>query len=821
MKTALQILIPTLISTFSFAQNNYQENDTIPNYFTRDDTVYKKPDISDLKNEMQKKYGFNPFKEKKISESAMYFDKQLNFDIAQYRETGSVIRFASDIRYASNNQVFAYFDKNTKYFRDTKIYHENGKLWYQKVENEPEKGMWRTEQYDENGMLITQEQGYYGSLEETPFGEIYAGGSVLTVGSPSFFPVDEANAHFGYLHAGKILGADGSEISGFFYPLSDSYLGKASLLYFKNKDGKTGYWAIVEGNQIEQVFDDPNLPTLDIFDVLTHHSGEEYTIHKINKSVYKDKLKDYKTPKEIYADIHVLNFGTTDANYTGYGMRITTKDNILIGDERYIEVGFFKDGKLNGPGVKLFIGLNMYYREDHKQVYVKDIDIKNQMGLFANGVYVSGRQFAYTKANVEYMDVFSRPEHPNIYYRAIYNETDPFIENETVAFNSLKVGDKIFLPKSKRVFDITRLDSKERRIYFVGDKPGEEISVGKESGNIYLKYTTRESQKVSCPVTVYRKQYKKVPVNMEYSLPVSKRHEVSSLYGAKVYITHYNETKTLYLWNKTVEDGVKEETCPKCNGSGYTFYTQSQNVKQLINFEEVLDEATKTLRAKELAEKPVASFNAKLPLYTKEVSSGVYYFYQNGKRIQDPVYFLPNSILPYNNVNCYYKSDQDYYFGANFQNPEPDGKVIMTRYTGSYIYSSVSKEKQTFVFEGKTLIPQDYELIVSRSKNSLLVLKQNALVFEISDAALFPKLSETVTYDTRSSYYDTFLLFEENGGIVVIENGKVQPKTDWELESNSTENFLINRVDDRKYKINGYDITKADIINKQYLRLVE
>ncbi|ATL47803.1 hypothetical protein COR50_11850 [Chitinophaga caeni] len=228
----------------------------------------------------------------------------------------------------------------------------------------------------------------------------------------------------------------------------------------------------------------------------------------------------------------------------------------------------------------------------------------------------------------------------------------------------------------------------------------------------------------------------------------------------------------------------------------------------------------------EIAEKQGASFNSSLPLYVKEVSNGVYYFYQKDKRIQDPKYHQPTSGYANKGIKCYYRTNEDYYFYVHdTEKPNTNGKYPMFRLRGRYIYTTISNDEQKFVFEGKTLKPQEYDLIVSREKNSVLLLKEKGLMFEISSIA-FPKQNETATHafsnsDALGSNSNIFIVFKENGQMVVAEKGKIQPKTNWKITKENDRNFLINNVNGRKYRVGIYNLAKTGIVHPQFINLVQ
>ncbi|MFV0605726.1 MAG: hypothetical protein ACK5NK_07795 [Niabella sp.] len=324
-------------------------------------------------------------------------------------------------------------------------------------------------------------------------------------------------------------------------------------------------------------------------------------------------------------------------------------------------------------------------------------------------------------------------------------------------------------------------DSKKEGVVFV--KNGETVAT-----NTFSKYG--ETEKGELVAYMNNKPYYKFP---DYR--VSKMD--------KVFPAKYFDPKV---------DRLKESTKPPT-----TTTTAGSNASKQTNVQN------------EIAEKPGASFNSSLPLYVKEVSNNVFYFYQNNKRIQDPIYHQPSSMHKNKGVICYYKTDADYYFYVpGSEDPKADGKYPMYRLRGRHVYTTISKDEQKFVFEGKTLKPQEYDFIVSRAKKEyggLLVLKDKGMMFHIQSYC-FPQKDEIATNsasnsDALGSNSNIFIVFKENGEMVIVEAGKIQPKADWKIINENDRNFLINNVDGRKYRVGIYKLTTIGVIEPNFINFVQ
>jgi len=305
--------------------------------------------------------------------------------------------------------------------------------------------------------------------------------------------------------------------------------------------------------------------------------------------------------------------------------------------------------------------------------------------------------------------------------------------------------------------------------------------------------------------------------------------------GLKIKINEIvlNDTYGALKMDKNHKDEVARKTAENLYTSINDLYVKAVFVYLDIN-NNTLKNTTKTGSntsgqsnvQNEIAEKPGASFNSSLPLYVKEVGNGVYYFYQNDKRIQDPIYHQPTSMHKNKGVNCYYRTDKDYYFYVSgTEKPDANGKYPMFGLRGKYIYTTISNDEQKFVFEGKTLKPQEYDLIISREKDGVLLLKEKGLMFEIPSYA-FPKQNETVTdsasnSDALGSNSNIFIVFKENGEMVVVEKGKIQSNADWKITKENDRNFLINNVDGRKYRVGIYNLAKIGVVQPQFINLLQ
>lgn len=494
--------------------------------------------------------------------------------------------FLTDVFYVHNNAVFMKVKgKERRYLNEGIAYHPNGKIWYKKTYLNKED---KTTYYNGEGAMVysyTQHFGdHYLFNKEEYNNMLITRNSRFDFAEPDMYRVNDDYTYYGYNYAGQLHSSTGEVITGFFLPL-DIYFGGASLLHVQRPNGQKGYWALYVGKKLETVFEDVNVPAPDMNAVLAKHQYDAYYIKKLKKEHYKTIFGNIKLKKELYTNIPHIQYGPTNPSYSGYGMRIKTSDGKFPGSNRTIEVGIFKNGKLDGPGYQMEMELIAEYNAQHSQLDVsRYADIKGAIGKFENGILEQGREFAKDRAMIVMHNYISNPKWKNIDYTSHYGAGKPVDIIDFKDWFSLlaKKQQKIYIQELGRAFTVTRIDQKTKRIYFMSDKPGVEISVGPEQKGLYCIMNWSNEYTVSCNPNMTKTLYETVPV--EYDNILATKTSSRDVLGGSMITTTY-EKVTTRLGTRQKKVGTTQVPCYKCNGTGKITYSGTKSVFAEIDFD--------------------------------------------------------------------------------------------------------------------------------------------------------------------------------------------------------------------------------------------
>lgn len=388
--------------------------------------------------------------------------------------------------------------------------------------------------------------------------------------------INENFNYFGFDYAGSLYNDETGEVlTGFFIPFLNEFYGKTSLLYVEKPNGKN-YWAIYSNNKEEIKFENCNVPKPNWNEILSKHTVDYKKITKLKKKYYQDLFQKQKTPREIFVkDLIDLNFNPIDPNYSGYGIKMITTNSDFLCSDKMIQVGIFKNGKLDGPGFQFKIKNRAKYNSYNKQLEISkyDVDIQGELGLFKEGVLVDGRSYDRKNVNIFYRDYFSKPKNENIHWSGyFFSAKKANFEYFDKEWFSILKGRTIYLEEYKRTFTVTRIDKNTKTIYYQSDVPGVELSVKEGHPGLYAYRFWKDYDEVYCNPYIYVNEYKTVPreyTNVIPSVIVDSR-KVATVDGYKVTTTTAKDVVvTTNLGTRQVKTGNKiQKTCPHCNGTG-------------------------------------------------------------------------------------------------------------------------------------------------------------------------------------------------------------------------------------------------------------
>lgn len=391
----------------------------------------------------------------------------------------------------------------------------------------------------------------------------------------------------GYSTAGTYHSVNHGSFTGYMLPLQ-YHLGNGSVL-FRELNGKYDWVIMIDGN-IEMAIpakaeDKPALDAL-MSDQITNLNTISFPFYPMNEAVKNRKTLHYGT---IFGD-----FKSSPETLNGYGLRFHTSDSLFKGDHAYMEVGFFKDGQLNGLGYRVNLKHNYETGSNSdgtgyigsSQAYYKVFapEVNAFAGIFENGSPIKGRKiYIPNDISAEFRNNWNKPSINGFDWTVRGKEPIDFSEvQETTPFTSMNMS-QIYVQKLNRTLDVLRVDQAKKALVVKGDN-NQEVLLDKNSGPLYKKYRSSTAIKNYCPKTIEKKNYKEITINHEIPRYVTKTRKVNGALVNYYYSNTYYEP-IRFASKKTVFDNYQTVTCPKCKGLGYTFSDIRNDNYTLVSFE--------------------------------------------------------------------------------------------------------------------------------------------------------------------------------------------------------------------------------------------
>ncbi len=527
--------------------------------------------------------------------------------------------------YYSNGQVYAHTDINTRVYIDESkdIYHKNGTVRLHGYRHSLSPDVNIVESYNDKGKMVANWYIEAKYPKSTPF--VFNNNNVLVenyrrglVIAPSAnFPISKQlsltyngtyHQYEGYLTAGTYNMGDKYILTGYFAP-SVLINGNGTVLFAEDTETKECWWVLVINNKIEyaipaNIKDKPNV------EVLNNIPKEYVSISQIDKPKIKafrgaNKRIVIENPYELLSSqnsysfnpyekdvLHTFSIATLETpnfnTHTGYGISMTSEDDIIPGQIRYITVGNMENGKLNGMGYKCKITYLLLDNSGWKhkdKVVVKEIKVEASLGEFKNGVLVKGRTI--NEIDAKYTKIWDNITIPGLtsksglFTRGDFRMMD---ESKVLYFSTMYTGDRIYIEEVNRVFTIRAIDKVKKEITIESDIPGETTTLNPQSGKIFGILSRNSSTIESCPTTEKQQTFKTVPVDIK----TVQRSYIGVSTGVKdgvryTYPKQPDKMITTTVYEKRVS-GEVAVTCKKCNGTGKRTVGNLEKVAFLVDF---------------------------------------------------------------------------------------------------------------------------------------------------------------------------------------------------------------------------------------------
>lgn len=374
--------------------------------------------------------------------------------------------------------------------------------------------------------------------ESWPFPQQIAIDSYL----PSVIDHGELGSYIGYSHLGVYNVPDGNNIAGFLLPTVEEY-GNGSVVYVTNENKGESYFTIYFDGKLD----------LD-FKVAAEKMIPLEFVRKVNENTDYEHFHAITKKYPTIINIETKNLKT----HTGYGINYNTEvpadPNIKF--KRTMEIGFFKEGKLDGLGYRLKMQtISPAYYEVGYQGY----NVDYEYGFFENGRLLKGKTH---KGGGHIMTDIWHPvriEGINTAIRIPYQEIYP-TSDKTVAYSDLSISkpSMVFLASVNKWANVLEID-KTNKTLKVQTLENEIATVGINDG-IYLSTITSDAyiEKTckSCRGT------KRIMFTANITEYVYKSRTIRGPYYIDIYYYSYPVTK-----KKTIT-----RTCGACDGTGRRVY---------------------------------------------------------------------------------------------------------------------------------------------------------------------------------------------------------------------------------------------------------
>ena len=489
----------------------------------------------------------------------------------------------SDVKYAKTGAVYIenHFDKDGNLPETETLHHDNG-LPYETATLDPASGM-RYLRFDRDGELYfayTQDTHKNVIVEHPKYGDVNQRFWSLTEIEPNVQLDSKSAMYIGYPHIGTLQTQTGYLLTGYTLPL---YLeqGNGSVLFLENLNTSKYYWALIVDGVIEELKPAELNEKPDIKSLFAQTEIEALNFIGINdKNKGRRKEADQK---EFIPEKELIKMSTKNlSNFTGYGVFMDYDDTSDKFKVINLTVGFLKNGKLDGMGYKVQLDhdKSTYRRTD----LIPAIKWDGALGYFSNGELTGGRSFQTYIPITKFSDVFSIINFKNLVWKS-YSPTRA-TSDRFIKFSELDPKYYIYSTDLNRVLHVLDIDQKAKTITVKGDVPNTTHTFNaNEMNGLYGFEPKFESYQVSCPVTVQEPNYvyKDVPIFYMPEYKSNKTVVTGASYNKVTFTQTVSQGKAITV-ERSVQDGYKNVTCTKCNGTGLLTVTKQKGAWCKISF---------------------------------------------------------------------------------------------------------------------------------------------------------------------------------------------------------------------------------------------
>lgn len=393
------------------------------------------------------------------------------------------------------------------------------------------------------------------------------------------------HVYVGWPHIGSLHTDQGYVLTGFHYPL-EMELGNASVLFLENVKTDSCFWTLIIDGKIRELVPASIDEKPDIEALYRNTDIEVLNFQQLGtedgkwaaKGSSKDKMK------RMYEQEMVTMQTKNLQSLNGYGISLTHEDITGAGDKVNLRIGFFQNGQLHGLGYDGTLQYDLGYTPKNTSLAnINGIDWKVDFGTFTRGALSRGGGIFTEKAYAPSLDVFS--ETFDSRYKWTGRIDFPNLSTNTIPFSQVSKDFYFYLPKLNRRLAAQQIDFQNKTVTLATDKEGEFMTFTSKD-DLWAFKSDINSYQVSCPTTATTPNYvqKQVPL-FQYPEYSTTTRRVTGVYFDKIITTRsYVGPGTTVYTEKVVQDGYKQDVCPKCNGKGYLIKDKQEGAFCKIDF---------------------------------------------------------------------------------------------------------------------------------------------------------------------------------------------------------------------------------------------
>jgi hypothetical protein len=195
-------------------------------------------------------------------------------------------------------------------------------------------------------------------------------------------------------------------------------------------------------------------------------------------------------------------------------------------------------------------------------------------------------------------------------------------------------------------------------------------------------------------------------------------------------------------------------------------------------------------------DKITASYNENESLYARKIDNATVYFYQNNKRINQPLHYA--IIEDGNNLRLFTTYTKDYYSAYALNDMLPEKLYPLAHRNGVfYLYINQSNGNFSFNYQGKALSSAQYELYKSKGDYTVVKVKSDNTIYLFKSDLTKAAISNSQSKGVLVHFADKSSIF--------VESGKPTEPTKWKIEKENDKYYLFNSSGSIKYSLSDYE----------------